>query len=293
MPDNNLLLDTNIRNWILIPLVTITLLVQILKYYLIPMGRDYVSKILGMEKKLTLEDIQKGQAVMRSRLLRENGGYVPLEAFNKRKEFLLHGEDGDKNNNYNNNNYNNNKDKKRNKKGNRKFKKKEDPPKKDGIITKGKDLPKPTAPPGIFSDGASNQITRAGMFWIGSYISQVFSGYLILKIPFSITSNFNKLFQSGVQLENLNPSWMSSLSLYMVVMYGSRHFMKYFVETKVQADQYKEAQEKFEGSYNMIKENVRGYFNNEWEQLQIAKHDDLLHEAAKTAMSENPLPKNK
>ena len=69
--------------------------------------------------------------------------------------------------------------------------------------------------------------------------------------------------------------------------------MKYFVEIKMQADQTKEAQEKFEGSYNMIKENVRGYFNNEWEQLQIAKRDDLLHEAAKTAMSENPLPINK
>ena len=264
MSANNMLLDTNIRNFILIPLVAITVMVQILKHYLLPVGRECVSSILAKgEDNLTLEDIQKGQAIMRSRLLREKGGYIPLEAFYKRKAFLLNGEDCDGENN---------RDRRRNKKGNRKYKKKEDPPKKDGIITKGKQTPPPVMPPGA----TFNMFMRYLNIWLGHKISRVFSGYLILKIPFPIPATLNRLFQSGVELEQLDSSWMSSLSLYMFVMFGSGHFMKYLVGAKTRADRSRDAQDRFEGSYSAIKQNVRGRFNNEWEQLQIAEHVDLL-----------------
>ena len=84
MSDVELLLDPSTRTWILVPIVIIAVLVEVIQHYLL--------LYLEPDNTNTLEEIQRGQALKKSRLLRENGGYIPSQGLYSRKQFLLNGE---------------------------------------------------------------------------------------------------------------------------------------------------------------------------------------------------------
>lgn len=70
-----LLLDSKIRFWVFLPLMAITFLVGIIKHYLfIFMSNDKI-----VEK----QQLTDSQALLRSRLIRENGKYLPKEVLFK------------------------------------------------------------------------------------------------------------------------------------------------------------------------------------------------------------------
>lgn len=61
-------------------------------------------------------------------------------------------------------------------------------------------------------------------------IQHFFSGFILLKIPFSLTAGFKNMFQKGLaDLPDLEPSYVSSVSWYFLVMYGLRSFFKLVV----------------------------------------------------------------
>ena len=66
-----LLLDSKIRFWVFLPLMAITFLVGIIKHYLFI--------FMTNEKKAEKQQILDSQALIRSRLLRENGRFIPKE----------------------------------------------------------------------------------------------------------------------------------------------------------------------------------------------------------------------
>ena len=68
---DDLLLDPDIRVWVFLPIVIITFFVGIL--------RHYVSILLHSNKKIELQQVVDSQAMIRSRLLRENGKYIPKQ----------------------------------------------------------------------------------------------------------------------------------------------------------------------------------------------------------------------
>uniref|UniRef100_A0A8C5PW15 ER membrane protein complex subunit 3 n=1 Tax=Leptobrachium leishanense TaxID=445787 RepID=A0A8C5PW15_9ANUR len=84
MPE--LLLDSNIRLWVVLPIVFIT--------FFVGMIRHYVSILLQSDKKLTQEQVSDSQVLIRSRVLRENGKYIPKQSFLMRKFFFNNAEDG-------------------------------------------------------------------------------------------------------------------------------------------------------------------------------------------------------
>ena len=58
-------------------------------------------------------------------------------------------------------------------------------------------------------------------------IQHFFSGFILLKIPFSLTAGFKNMFQRGLaDLPDLDPSYVSSVSWYFLVMYGLRSFFR-------------------------------------------------------------------
>ncbi|KPJ21176.1 Transmembrane protein 111 [Papilio machaon] len=75
-----LLLDPNIRVWVFLPIVIITFLVGIV--------RHYVSIILSSQKKIELLQVQDSQVMIRARLLRENGKYLPRQSFAMRRHWF-------------------------------------------------------------------------------------------------------------------------------------------------------------------------------------------------------------
>ncbi|XP_075215632.1 ER membrane protein complex subunit 3 [Lycorma delicatula] len=81
-----LLLDTNIRGWVFLPIVVITFLVGIL--------RHYVSLLLSTQKKAELQQVQDSQVMISARVLRENGKYIPRHSFQMRRHFYNNEETG-------------------------------------------------------------------------------------------------------------------------------------------------------------------------------------------------------
>lgn len=59
-----------------------------------------------------------------------------------------------------------------------------------------------------------------------------FSGFILLKVPFSLTMGFKQMFQRGMDgLTNLDTSYVSSISLYFLFMYGLRAFFRLVIGT--------------------------------------------------------------
>jgi len=81
-----LLIDPNIRVWVFLPIVVITFLVGII--------RHYVSMLISSQKKVELTQIQDSQAMIRARLLRENGKYLTAQSFAMRRHYFNNDETG-------------------------------------------------------------------------------------------------------------------------------------------------------------------------------------------------------
>jgi ER membrane protein complex subunit 3 len=58
-------------------------------------------------------------------------------------------------------------------------------------------------------------------------IQHFFSGFILLRVPFPLTAGFKAMFQRGIaEMPDLEPSYVSSISWYFLVMYGLRSFFK-------------------------------------------------------------------
>ncbi|KAM7404197.1 hypothetical protein PAMP_011564 [Pampus punctatissimus] len=86
MAGPELLLDSSIRIWVVLPIVFITFFVGII--------RHYVTQLLHSDKKVDLEQVSDSQVLLRSRILRENGKYLPRQSFAMRKHYFNNAESG-------------------------------------------------------------------------------------------------------------------------------------------------------------------------------------------------------
>uniref|UniRef100_A0A8C0ILL9 ER membrane protein complex subunit 3 n=1 Tax=Chelonoidis abingdonii TaxID=106734 RepID=A0A8C0ILL9_CHEAB len=164
MSEPELLLDSNIRLWVVLPIVFIT--------FFVGMIRHYVSILLQSDKKLTREQVSDSQVLIRSRVLRENGKYIPKQSFLTRKYFFNNPEDGF-------------------------FKK-----------TKRKVVPpSPMTDPTMLTDMMKGNVTNVlPMILIGGWINMTFSGFVTTKVPFPLTLRFKPMLQQGIELLTLDAS---------------------------------------------------------------------------------------
>jgi len=77
---DDLVLDPDIRIYVFVPIVIITFLVGLI--------RHYVSLLLSSVKKVDLIQLQDSQVMIRARMLRENGKYLPEASYGMRRAFL-------------------------------------------------------------------------------------------------------------------------------------------------------------------------------------------------------------
>jgi hypothetical protein len=62
-------------------------------------------------------------------------------------------------------------------------------------------------------------------------IQHFFSGFILLKVPFSLTMGFKQMFQKGLEMVQLDTSYVSSVSWYFLVMFGLRGFFRLVIGT--------------------------------------------------------------
>ncbi|CAL9706472.1 unnamed protein product [Knipowitschia caucasica] len=238
-----LLLDSSIRLWVVLPIVFITFFSGLL--------RHHVSALLQRDKEAGLEAISDSQVLLRSRILRENGKYLPQHSFMMRKHYFNNSETGF-------------------------FKK-----------TKRKVIPKnPLTDSSMVLDMMKGNLTNVlPMIVIGGWINWAFSGFLTTKVPFPLTLRFKPMLQRGVDLVSLDASWVSSASWYFLNVFGLRRMYTLVLGHDNFVDQTQILQDQMTGSAMNMPPDPNKAFKSEWEALQVVEHKWALENVEEELMA--------
>lgn len=240
-----LLLDSSIRLWVVLPIVFITFLTGLLRHHL--------SSLLHRDPKASLQALADSQVLLRSRVLRENGKYLPRQSFLMRKHYFNNNETGF-------------------------FKK-----------TKRKVVPKnPLTDSGMVLDMTKGNLTNVlPMILIGGWINWAFSGFLTTKVPFPLTLRFKPMLQRGVDLVSLDASWVSSASWYFLNVFGLRRMFGLVLGHDNILDQAQILQDQMTGDAMNLPPDPNKAFKSEWEALQVLDHSWALETVEDQLMAQN------
>lgn len=186
IPGEELVLDADIRNWVLLPIVGIMVLVTLL--------RTYLQKLVKGDTKLDVKTAQLKNILARSQRLRANHRFVSKSAFARRRTAYLE-----------------------------KTKDRRGILRKKGLPSAQQNLGMMGAGGGGMMEGMKNNMMFmfSNMFMIG-WISYFFSGFVLVKVPFPLTMRFKDMLQRGIDISTLDSSYVSTLSWYFIVMFGLR-----------------------------------------------------------------------
>ena len=173
----NIILDSSIFLWVLLPLVLITLCLGAI--------RQFVGAALRTSttiKKLTAKQVH-AQTISFANLLQANGNVLSPEthhkAFEKVKMDLSAKVDGMQ---------------------------------MDQLLEGG-------AMNDMMKNNMLHMVPNLGMMTLVSYF---FSGFVIAKFPFAVSSRFKPMVQRGVDIDSLDGNYVTSLSLYFLIMFGAQ-----------------------------------------------------------------------
>ncbi|KAH8249313.1 hypothetical protein KR032_008494 [Drosophila birchii] len=226
-----LLIDPDIRVWVFLPIVLITFLVGIV--------RHYVSILISTQKKAEITQIQDSQAMIRARLLRENGKYLSAQSFSMRKNYFNNEETG----------Y---------------FKTQKRAPAAQNSSAMLTDMVK------------GNFINVLPMVIIGGWINWMFSGFVTTKVPFPLTLRFKPMLQRGVELASLDAAWVSSASWYFLNVFGLRSIYTLVLGENNHADQTQAQADAMTGAAMTMPQDPKAAFKAEWEALEITEYHNAL-----------------
>lgn len=225
-----LLLDPNIRLWVFLPIVVITFLVGVV--------RHYISILLSSQKKVELQQLQDSQVMIRSRMLRENGKYIPKQSFLMRRHYFNNEETG----------Y---------------FK----------TQKRAAAVQNPMTDPSVMIDMLKGNVTNVlPMIMIGGWINWMFSGFVTTKVPFPLTLRFKPMLQRGIELLSLDAAWVSSASWYFLNVFGLRSIYALVLGENNAADQARHIQDQMSGAAMAMPPDPKAAFKAEWEALEICEH---------------------
>ena len=178
----NVLLDEQIRDWALLPIVIVTLLLQILKHYSFLLMKE--------NKKVSAEHQRELQILQRSGYTRGNSGWVPQAAFDERKKKFTNSKDGYLH---------------------------EKPDSQEGNPMAS--MADPSQMKGMMMQQLLGIGPHIGMM---TWVSYFFSGFVIAKLPFPLTSRFRGMLQRGMEHPTLDVTYVTSVCGYFLVMMGIR-----------------------------------------------------------------------
>jgi len=178
-----ILLDPRIRDNVLLPIFFVVVLMSAL--------RSNFLTIFRSDPKVDLKEVKTNNMLSRCRALRQSAHILSDRAYKCRKAYFV---------------------------------------KKDaGVLVKSP--PKPKDPMEALSAGPDPMMAmgmmKNQMFFMVSqavlayWVSHLFSGFLVAKTPFPLTFQFKSMMQRGVEVQSLEPGYVSSLCWYMFVMMSS------------------------------------------------------------------------
>ncbi|BBM96953.1 ER membrane protein complex subunit 3 [Marchantia polymorpha subsp. ruderalis] len=179
---NDLMLDTQIRDWVLVPLSVVMVLIGVL--------RHFVTKLLRSSQNPDIKAVKEGQVVLRARYLRAAANLIPAKSFRARKVYYNNEENG------------------------LLF-----VPKGQGNNMQAQMFTDPNMAMDMMKKNLSMIIPQTLTF---AWVNFFFSGFVAAKIPFPLTQRFRAMLQNGIDLSSVDVSYVSSRSWYFLNLFGLR-----------------------------------------------------------------------
>jgi len=223
----NLLLDSSIRDWVVLPLLLIMVMAGLLRHYL-----SVLLKPSGT-KKIPLVEHRVKNALARASRLRSGGmGFISKEKWEGRRLYWtgtgIVGNEFEKGYLQEELDWIDEEEEEQ-----RMLKEAKTEDVDDG-------MPNPMAMmdgmKGQFLFMAQNMVMMQG-------IGYFFQGYVLVKVPIPLTMGFKMMFQRGLDLSTLETSYVSSVSWYFLVMFGLRAFFRLVIEAGGSGTSQQEMQE--------------------------------------------------
>jgi len=227
----NLLLDSSIRDWVVLPLLLIMIMAGLLRHYL-----SVLLKPSGT-KKIPLVEHRVKNALARASRLRSGGmGFISKEKWEGRRLYWTG--TGIPGNEFEKGYLKEELDWIVEEEEEQRIEKES---KKDDVAEGADDdMPNPMA----MMDGMKGQF----LFMIQNMvmmqgIGYFFQGYVLVKVPIPLTMGFKMMFQRGLDLTTLETSYVSSVSWYFLVMFGLRAFFRLVIEAGASGTSQQESHE--------------------------------------------------
>jgi hypothetical protein len=157
--------------------------------------RQYISVLLRDDRKMTAQaakDFQATQQLRRAARFRANSSYIPAAAYRMRKAYFITRAFRDRPKSENEENPN------------------------DPMAAMQQD---PSSMVGPMKQQMAMIIPQMALM---GWVSYLFSGFVLAKLPFGLTERFKSMLQRGVVLQSLDVSYVSSLSWYFLTLFGLR-----------------------------------------------------------------------
>jgi hypothetical protein len=182
-----LVLDTAIRDWVLVPLSVVMVLIGVLRYFVAKLMRS-PSASPSPDPKL----VKEGQVVIRARNLRINSQYIPAKAFKSRKVYYTNEENGLLH-----------------------------VPKEEAQKAQAAMFSDPNMAMDMMKKNLSMIVPQTLTF---AWVNFFFSGFVAAKIPFPLTPRFRGMLQNGIDLSTVDVSYVSSRSwcVYLFLIFLSK-----------------------------------------------------------------------
>ena len=256
MSIEDILLDTEIRDYVLLPIMGVMVLVGLLRHYL----TLTLSAATGTPKS-SLKAIREAQALIRAQTLRQNANIIPKKAFENRKLYL--GEHFSKGTFL-----------------------KIQPVDASSVGPDGEEVP--SLPPQL-QDPAQMEAMMDGMkknmmmlvpqMIIMGWVNAFFSGFVVIKLPFPLTLRFKSMLQSGILTQDMDVAWVSSLSWYFVNLFGLKGIYSFILGQNNTANQQVQAMVGAPPPPTMATQDMSKVFASERDGLELVIHEWRLDNA--------------
>jgi len=221
---------------------------------LVSVGRAAVQQLMRSDTNLDLKQQKQKQTLQRAQRLRMNGNIIPAASFAMRKRYFTF--------------------------------------KGVGLLRQkvkkgaGAGMQNPNQMMGMMKNNMSFMVPNMVMM---AWISNFFSGFVLVKVPFPLTLRFKPMLQRGIGMDSLDVSYVSSLSWYFLVMFGMRGFLGLLIgDSNVDsAEQMMQAQMGVgvgmggQGNFDAAKA-----FQQERDSLNLKKHEFVVAVAERRLVPE-------
>lgn len=178
-----LVLDSDVRDWVFVPLTLFIVLMKLIMQYM----HTAMSAAPPPDKELP--EVREMQAAARSGRVRQLGGWIPEGALRMRRDFFAEKDSG-------------------------LFSQKpQTRAMHEAMVTD----------PSMMADMMKKNLTgMVPQILMGTIVSFFFSGFVMGKVPFSLSPRFRPMLQRGVDLASLDVSYFTGLSYYILLLFSSR-----------------------------------------------------------------------